>query len=139
MDTASKKETSCFSCRTVANNKKRIGTKSKEKNPAWRGYKDVPGKVFSKLKRGASQRDLEFSISIEDIYNQYEKQHKVCALSGLGISFDKDASVDRIDSNIGYTVDNIQIVHKKLNMLKKDTPDEEFIEWCCLVAKHSGV
>ena len=117
----------------------RKGTKVKDKNPAWKGYKDVPGKVFSKLKRDALRRDLSFEITIEDIYNQYEKQHKTCALSGLGISFDKDASVDRIDSRFGYSVDNIQIVHKVLNMLKKDTPDEEFIEWCCLVAKHSGV
>lgn len=136
---AEKKGTSCFSCRTIRNNTSRKGTKAKEKNPAWRGYKDVPGKVLSKLKRGALHRGLVFEITIEDIQEVYEQQHKVCAFSGLPLTFGIDASVDRLDSQEGYTRDNIQIVHKQLNMIKRDTPNEEFIEWCCLVAKHSGV
>lgn len=136
---AEKKGTSCFSCRTVANNKKRIGTKEKSKNPAWKGYKDVPGKVLSRLRNGAKQRGLSFEITLEDIQHVYEEQHKVCAFTGLSITFGVDASVDRIDSRYGYTKDNIQIVHKVLNLLKRDTPNEEFIEWCCLVSKHSGV
>ncbi len=129
----------CPSCRTARNNTKRKGTQSKEQNPAWRGYKDVPGKVLSKLKRGALHRGLVFEIAIEDIQEVYEQQHKVCAFSGLPLTFGVDASVDRLDSKEGYTRANIQIVHKQLNMIKRDTPNEQFIEWCCLVAKHSGV
>jgi hypothetical protein len=123
----------------VANNKKRVGTKQGDKNPAWKGYKDVPGKTFSRLQRGAKQRGLCFEITIEDIQEQFEKQHKSCAFSGISLIFGSTASVDRIDSREGYTKDNIQIVHKQLNMIKRDTPNEEFIDWCILVARHSGV
>lgn len=139
LQNAEKKQTSCYSCRTVANNKKRAGTKGGSNNHAWTGFKDVPGKVFSRLRRGAEQRGFIFEITLEDIQETYEAQNKVCALSGLSISFGKDASIDRIDSKIGYTKNNIQIVHKALNLLKRDMPDEEFIEWCMLVARHSGV
>lgn len=129
-------KTTCASCRTIRNNKKRKGTKGKDKNPAWRGYKDVPGKVFSKLKRGAVQRDLVFEITIQDIQEIYEQQNKCCAFSGLPLFWGQTASVDRIDSKKGYTKENVQIVHKQLNMIKRDTPNEQFIEWCILVAEH---
>ena len=132
-------KSTCYSCRTIRNNQKRKGTKQKENNPAWKGYKDVPGKTFSKLKRDAERRNLCFEITIEDIQEQFEKQHKTCAFSGVTLIFGHTASVDRIDSREGYTKDNIQIVHKQLNMIKRDTPNEEFISWCVLVARHSGV
>lgn len=131
------KETNCYSCRTIANNQKRKGTKVKENNPAWKGYKDIPGKIFSKLKRGAKHRNLCFEITIEDIQEQFEKQNKSCAFSGISLIFGHTASVDRIDSREGYTKDNIQIVHKQLNMIKRDTPNDEFINWCILVARYS--
>lgn len=123
-------KTTCASCRTARNNTKRKGTKSKENNPAWRGYGVVPGKVFSKLKRGAEKRDIPFEIAIEDIANQYSKQKERCAFTGFEIFFGIDASVDRIDSSKGYTIDNIQIVHKTLNLMKRDIPNDEFIMWC---------
>jgi len=127
----------CPSCRTARNNTKRKGTQSKENNPAWRGYKDVPGKVFSKLKLGAERRGLSFEITIEDIQDVYEQQGKSCAFSGFPLLWGHTASVDRIDSREGYTKDNIQIVHKQLNMIKRDTPNAQFIEWCWLVTKHT--
>lgn len=139
LQNAINKQTTCYSCRTVANNQKRKGTKEKENNPAWKGYKDIPGKVFSRLKHGAKQRGLCFEITIEDIQEVFELQNKTCAFSGIPLLFGHTASVDRIDSREGYTKDNIQIVHKQLNMIKRDTPNELFIEWCCLVARHSGV
>ena len=127
---ALEKKTVCPSCRTAANNRKRKGTKAKEKNPAWRGYGVVPGKVFSKLKRDAEKRDIPFEITIEDIANQYSKQKERCAFTGFEVFFGIDASVDRIDSSKGYTIDNIQIVHKTLNLMKRDIPNDEFIMWC---------
>jgi len=130
LNLAENRRTSCFSCRTAANNVKRTGTKAKEKNPAWKGFGVVPGKVFSKLKRDAERRNLPFEITIEDIAHQYSKQRERCAFTGLEIFFGTDASVDRIDSSKGYTTENIQIVHKILNMMKRDMPNDVFIAWC---------
>ena len=121
-------------CRKCANTKinKTISRKGSE-NAAWTGYKDVPGKIFSRLKNGAKQRNLEVTITIEDIYTQYIKQHKQCAFTGVPLEFGLDASVDRINSQEGYHVWNIQIVHKTLNMMKKDMPNDLFISWCRMV------
>ena len=137
LERAASLKSTCASCRTARNNTKRKGTKTKDKNPAWRGYKDVPGKVFSKLKLGAERRGLPFEITIEDIQDVYEQQDKSCAFSGFPLLWGYTASVDRIDSREGYYKDNIQIVHKQLNMIKRDTPNNQFIEWCWLVTEHT--
>lgn len=102
----------------------------------WRmAYNDIPGKYFSGLKRGAEVRNLEFSITIEDIWNKYIEQNKNCALTNIELKFSNKsnihtASVDRINSKIGYVLNNIRIVHKKINMLKRDMEDSEFFSWC---------
>lgn len=137
MKQADKKGTSCFSCRTVANNKNRKGTKAGDKNPAWKGYKDIPGKVLSKLKRDADSRGIEFHITLEDIQNKYEQQSKCCALSGIPVVWGLNASVDRIDSNKHYTVNNIQIVMNIVNIMKRDIPEDVFVFLCKQIAgKH---
>jgi hypothetical protein len=47
------------------------------------------------------------------------------------------ASLDRIDSSSGYTVNNIQWVHKMVNGLKGFLSNDEFIFWCQkVVSKH---
>ena len=49
----------------------------------------------------------------------------------------KTASLDRIDSNKGYTKDNVQFVHKDINWMKQDFEQNKFIEYCKKVAnKH---
>jgi hypothetical protein len=126
----------CPSCRTSENNKSPNRNVKKENNPAWRGYGEVPGKVFSKLKRDAEKRNIPFDLTIHEINFKYVNQNKVCAFTGVPLKFGVDASVDRISSKDGYNFDNIQIVHKDLNMMKKNMPNEVFIAWCKLVANH---
>lgn len=136
-DAAIRKNTICPSCRSEENNKSPKRNSKKDKNPAWCGYGDVPGKVHSKLKRDAIKRNIDFEINIEDISDQYENQNKLCAFTGVPIKFGVDASVDRINSSLGYAPNNIQIVHKDLNMMKKDMPNEIFIAWCKLVSNYA--
>lgn len=127
-------ETTKSVCRKCSNTKiNKTISRKKSNNAAWTGYKDIPGKVFSRLRNGAKQRNLDFEITIEDIWNQYIKQNKRCAFSGVPLEFGLDASVDRIDSSSGYWKYNIQIVHKTLNMMKKDMPNDLFISWCKMV------
>lgn len=133
---AEKNGSQCPSCRTAQNNKSEKRNSKGENNPSWKGYNDVPGKVLSKLKNGAIKRNIDFDLTIEEISDQYESQNKLCAFTGIPLKFGVDASVDRIDSEHGYDINNIQIVHKDLNMMKKDMPNEVFIAWCKLVANH---
>jgi len=132
---AKEKKSVCPSCRTAANNRKRKGTKLGANNPSWKGYKSVPGKVISKLKRDAKARNIDFQITIEDIQEKYEQQDMCCALTGIPVLFGMNASVDRIDSEKDYTKDNIQIVLNVVNIMKRDIPEDLFIMLCKAVAE----
>lgn len=95
-------------------------------------------------KVGAEARGLVFQIKAKDIRNLYEEQEGLCALSGQPINLPLSsryasvtASVDRIDNSRGYTQDNIQLVHKRINMLRGSLSVEDFVELCKMVAEYS--
>jgi len=46
-------------------------------------------------------------------------------------------SIDRIDSYLGYTPDNIQFVTKRYNSIKKDTTDEELYSIAFAIVNHN--
>ncbi len=111
-------------------------------NLNWRGYEEISGDYWGSLQDHAIRRDYEFSVRIEYAWSLYLEQDKKCALSGVPISFSRQrkkhastASLDRIDSSIGYVNDNIQWVHKTINRMKLDFQQSEFIEWCRRIAQ----
>ena len=100
-------------------------------------YEEIPIAWFNSKARRAKQRDYEFTLTIEDIWDIYIAQDKVCALSGVPIDFKGTASLDRIDNAVGYVRENIQIVHKDVNYMKYIYSQDYFIKMCNLVAsKH---
>lgn len=105
-------------------------------------YEDIGKHTWVSLLTGAKTRNLCVNISPKDIWEVYIKQNKKCALSGVPIYFGKTqkfettASVDRINSKIGYTLDNIQIVHKQINIMKMDLSQEDFINICIKIANN---
>lgn len=123
-------------------------SKKGEEHVSFKGYKEIPGSWFS---RYSKTKKRKFTINIEDVYNLWIKQNKKCALSGLDISFENintkktrhkfdlvcTASLDRIDSKKDYTLDNVQLVHKDINMIKKEYNQDYFIKLCQLVAKNN--
>jgi hypothetical protein len=115
-------------------------------NVCWTGYEDISGRMWYAIKCKAKERNLIFSISIEDAWKQYEKQDGRCALTGCLLSLDspfddlfkKTASLDRIDNDRGYEADNIQWLHKDVNWMKGRFSTERFLEICQQVAEHKG-
>lgn len=104
----------------------------------WKGYKGVPLTYFSSLVRGANggkgRKPIDFNITLEFIGDLLEKQENRCALSGLPISYKtKTISLDRIDSSKGYETDNVQWVHKDINMMKRHYSTEYFKYLCKMV------
>lgn len=106
----------------------------------------ISRKHWNRIMKNADMRGLEFSISIEDAWELFLKQEGRCALTGLPIStingykdhfkLRNAASLDRIDSSKGYTKDNIQWLHKDINMMKYMFSTEYFVELCeCVVNK----
>lgn len=108
----------------------------------WVGYEEISNVYYSRVKRGAKDRGFDFNITIEQMWEKFIEQKRRCALSGVKIMFAptnktkhlQTASLDRIDSNLGYKLDNIQWIHKHLNAMKWKISNEDFIGWCIEVA-----
>lgn len=112
----------------------------KGKNPAWRGYGDVPGKYLGKIKRSAKQKGLEFNLDLVFLYELYIRQGGKCSLSMVSIDFDVNkASLDRVDSTRGYTKDNVQWLHKHVNIMKNSFPQDMFIYLCNKVSENHTI
>jgi hypothetical protein len=106
-------------------------------NGNWKGGKFIGSSLFTRIKRQAKEREISFAITMKDIEKLYEKQTGKCALTGLPVSFtDNTASLDRIDSNKGYTTDNIQWVHKDINRMKNEYDMDYFVKMCSLIVEN---
>lgn len=118
----------------------------KEMVKLWRKplmYKEIPFAYISKLKKQALARGFEFTITIQDVWEIYTKQNKCCFFTKQPIAFydekssagvrTSSASVDRIDSDKGYTKENCCIVMKQINFMKQDFSVEQFVKYCKLV------
>jgi len=111
---------------------------------AWKGCGDLPKDLYTSYRHSAADRHLSFDVTIEQMWNLFEAQGKLCALTGWPIVFHRTyrskatrtASLDRIDSTKGYEIKNLQWVHKDINMLKKNMDDRAFIRLCVAVGKH---
>lgn len=110
-------------------------------------YKRSVQKAFwSRFLSHAESRGLEVEFSEEWVWSLLEKQNWKCALSGVDLTVATNAtdrkngvttaSIDRVNSDLGYTRENTKFVHKDLNRMKSDFPEPHFVEWCRLVASH---
>ena len=98
-----------------------------------RGYREIPAKVWSRIIKRAEMRNLPFEISIEYAWSIYEKQNRLCALSGRPIDWKSTTdrpSLDRIDNNKGYLIGNVQWTTKDVNLAKRMLSQAKFIEMC---------
>ena len=92
-------------------------------------------RYFSNLKSGAKQRQHDFTLTLSDLQKLVDSSDGRCSLSNLPVSFDDGTiSVDRIDSSIGYTVENVHIVHRDINMMKQRYDLNYFVELCSAVS-----
>ncbi len=111
----------------------------------FKGYENISGRLWGSIESAARKRNLDFSISIQNIWKIYESQNGLCNLSGLPIIFviisknkkDQTASLDRIDSSKGYIEGNVQWVHKDINRMKWNLPQDKFIEYCKLITENN--
>ena len=112
----------------------------------FKGYKQIQGIYWRQIISNAAKRNLSFNITIEQIWNIFEKQNGKCVLSGLPITLKiikrkQTASLDRIDSTKGYEPTNVQWVHIDINKLKSNLPEDKLLYLCeCIVkTKNSKV
>lgn len=107
----------------------------------WAGFSCIPSTFLTTLKHSAIARSIYFDLKIEDIYNLYIEQEKKCKLSNIDLFFGstkiktdkRNTSVDRINSDLFYTKDNIQLVDVKVNYMKYKFSLSHFYDMCNLV------
>lgn len=111
------------------------------------GVGELKQSYFNRLRWRATSstqraRRLEFTVTITELWELFVAQRRLCALSGSPLHFGTTkapatASLDRIDSSKGYTPDNVQWVHKDINMMKNQFDQQRFIDLCRAVAAHN--
>jgi hypothetical protein len=82
--------------------------------------RDPIRKIWRTAKRHSRDINREFSITIEDLDVLLLKQEGKCALSGEYFTFENMPSLDRIDSSLGYSKENIQLVLVQVNVMKSN-------------------
>lgn len=115
-----------------------------------KNFEDISGAYLSSIRSGAKSRNLKFIVEPKYLWHCFLNQNKQCSLTGISINLDplwgtainigcttQTASLDRIDSSKGYIEGNVQWVHKVVNIMKSNFSDQEFINWCHLVANHN--
>lgn len=81
-------------------------------------------------------RYKEFDLTIDDLVEQWQMQKGICPYTGYDlilpenkniktIDFFHRASLDRIDSSLGYVKGNIQFVSTPINLMKTTKSDKE--------------
>ena len=105
---------------------------------------NIPTGIMAGIYKRMEEWDTPLDFDSHYIFNLLGEQDYKCALTGKEIKFTKKslkentASVDRIDSKLPYSKDNIQIVHKKFNRFKNNLDERELLEMCQMVVKNLG-
>jgi hypothetical protein len=128
-----------------------IGSPRGTANPLATGKGQIIGSFMYQMRQSADTRNLERPLldgSDEGYDYLNEIITEVCPLSGRPLTFpkfsgdqSKTASLDRIDSSLGYVKGNVRWVHKTVNIMKKNMGDAQFMDLIedmvehCVVAK----
>lgn len=122
----------------------------------WKGHGEISLDYYTTCQRRAEgggiakRKPKEFSVTIEYLWDLFIKQERKCSISGMELTFDPygsgkkyketnkvTASLDRIDSSKGYIKGNVQWIHKRINIMKNDLPQIDFINYCKIIAKNN--
>jgi hypothetical protein len=87
---------------------------------------------------------MEFTIDPDYLWAVFQQQKGRCPYSGIVLKIPTsnnkssgNASLDRIDNKLGYVYGNVQWVEKRINAMKSNLPESEFLELCRLVAENA--
>ena len=105
-------------------------------------YKTFEGRIddfLKNAKNSSKKRKHTFEINQNSLITLWEKQNKKCFYTGVIMTTQPNelysVSLDRKDSNLGYTNENIVFSTNFVNRMKSDFQLKEFLTLCNLVNK----
>lgn len=129
-------ELNCGNSKSCGCDHHRSGPESRR----WSGCGQLAGGHWGQIVENAVRRGIPVGVNISQAWSLFEKQKGRCALSGTVLTLGtrkagRTASLDRIDSALGYVVGNIQWTHKAVNLMKGSMSDSLFLEWVESISK----
>lgn len=107
-------------------------------------YSDFRPYIRRVIKRN-KEKNISTGVNLEDLLNLWNKQKGICIYTGVNlihketskekIPFFKIASLDRIDSSVGYTNENVQFVSAMANLAKNKLSHNEMVEFCKIISE----
>jgi hypothetical protein len=88
--------------------------------------------LLSNIKSGAKNRNLDFKINYEFILKLWKVQNGLCYYTKIPMKLTArqknphQVSIDRINSNLGYTEENTVLCCQAINYMKNDYSLEDF-------------
>lgn len=110
------------------------------------GYETYLRYLIRKNKSSSTERGIsDYTITAESLKELWEKQGGKCAISGVILTHHLDgtgrkefnASIDRIDSQLGYVPGNVQLVAYRANVLKNDLGLDMLYWWVKTIYQYS--
>ena len=96
--------------------------------------------------RNSKKRFKDFNLTLEYLKQLWETQKGVCPYSGIQLNLAEynrnhndpiyTASLDRIDSNRGYVIGNVQFISTCINYMKSTMSHEDTIKICKIIANN---
>jgi len=110
----------------------------------FRGEGELPASLYSEIKYKAKKREIEFDLTIGELWELYIVQGFKCAISKQYIEFEDKGfmysnvcSLDRIDSSKGYVRGNVQWLDRRINFMKQSMSQKDFIDMCKTIAANN--
>lgn len=111
---------------------------SKGKKGRKEAYTELQKHLRKARQRAESSGRYNFALELQDIQKIWTGR---CRYSGLDITQGAGphaASLDRIDSSLGYIPSNVAWVHKDINRMKLAYSLEYYLEMCKKVSEYNG-
>lgn len=104
-----------------------------------RGHRGIANRPSARSRRRVLA--AESQVTPEILWDLWQKQEGRCAITGVpmthllghGMRMLTNVTIDRIDSDKGYTEDNIRLACKAANWMKNQMTDRELLQWAALI------
>jgi hypothetical protein len=94
--------------------------------------------AYRNARRRAEKKNVRFTLSLADLESKWEEQDGKCFYTGVALapwssSSDSGVTIERLDSNAGYTYHNTVLASRFVNNAKARGTYENLLDWCEII------